>query len=95
GGVPAVRKNRKIAGGSPFPLYMRVKREGNLWTQSWSLDGASWSTNTTFSFPLTASAIGPYAGNFHSTGNAPAFTSQIDYLFNTASPIVPEDGGAP
>jgi hypothetical protein len=32
--------------------------------------------------------IGPYAGNH---GDANPYTTSVDYLFNTATPINPED----
>jgi hypothetical protein len=36
--------------------------------------------------------VGPFAGNYGKPEtNAPAFTSIVDYFFNTASPIDPED----
>jgi hypothetical protein len=76
------------------PVWMRVNRSGNTWTMSWSTDGSNYTTGSTFSYALTVSQIGPYAANASdSSGSAPAFTESIDYFFNTASPIVPEDGG--
>jgi regulation of enolase protein 1 (concanavalin A-like superfamily) len=40
---------------------------------------------------MTVAKVGPYAGNAGSP--PPAWTATVDYFFNTASPIVPEDGG--
>ena len=40
---------------------------------------------------LTVSSVGVYAGN--SGSNPPAFTAKVDYLFDSATPIVLEDGG--
>jgi hypothetical protein len=37
-------------------------------------------------------SIGPFAANHSGSGNSPAYTAQVDYFFNTASPIDPEDG---
>lgn len=71
-------------------LYMRVKREGNNFTQSYSLDGQTWMTATVYNKAIyVVSEVGLFAGN---AGDNPAFTASIDYLFNTASPIVPGDG---
>jgi lysophospholipase L1-like esterase len=88
GGTPTVRKDTAIAGGAP--LYLRVTRSANSWTGAFSTDGTTWRTAVTFSATLTLTGIGPFAGN--AGGAPPAFTSQIDYFFNTASPIIPEDG---
>lgn len=72
------------------PLYLRVQRQGQQWTLSYSLDGATWQTGFAFSRAMTVTAVGPYIGNAGS--NPPAFTGNIDYFFNTFSPIDPEDG---
>ncbi len=88
-GSPSSRLSVRIVSGNP--LYLRVNRLGNQWTELYSYNGTSWTTAGSFSHTLTVAKIGPYAGN---AGNpAPAFTSMIDYFFNTASPIAPEDGG--
>ena len=68
---------------------MRVKREGDLWTQSYSTDGVSFTETVSFTYALTTTAIGPYAGN--ASGN-PAHTAKIDYFVNLADPITDEDG---
>jgi uncharacterized repeat protein (TIGR02543 family) len=91
-GAVTIRKDSTISGGAP--LYMRVRRTGNLWTQFYSTDGQNWTTSVTFSHPFTVTAVGVYAGNDGTTSNnAPAHTGLIDYFFNVASPVVPEDGG--
>jgi hypothetical protein len=82
------RANNVISGGAP--LYMRVKREGDQWTQSYSYDGVDWMTSVTFTHPLTVTAVGTYAGN-EIGASSPAHTADIDYFFNTDSPIDPED----
>jgi len=93
GGGESYKIYKKLSAGAPAPLYMRVNRTGNTWTQSYSLDGTTWTVAGTFSQALTVSAVGPYAGNVGLNGNpAPAHTGVIDYFFNTATPIVPEDG---
>ena len=75
---------------SPMPMYMKIKREGNQWTQNYSFDNVNWNNSANYSRTLTVTAVGPYAGTA-GTVPAPAFNGNIDYFFNTASPIVPED----
>ena len=90
-GSPSVKVDQLIAQGSP--MYLRVVRIGNNWTISYSYDGAVWTEAVVFSHPMVVTAVGPYVGNYDSGGNAPAHTAVIDYFFNQADPIVPEDGG--
>jgi hypothetical protein len=93
GGAAAVRTDTRIASGTP--LYLRVNRTGNSWTQSYSFDGSSWTAAPAFNHTLTVSQIGPFAGNHgEPAASSPAFSARVDYFFNTASPIAPEDGGA-
>ena len=93
-GSPTVRINVAITPGNP--LYLRVKREGNLWTQFYSYNGTSWISAGSFSHMMTVTSIGPFAGNHGNPVSAsPAFTCLIDYFFNAASPIIPEDSAGP
>jgi len=74
------------------PLYLRVKRQGDQWTQSYSYDGANWITAANFSHVLSVTSVGPFVGNHgNPESSSPAFTGLIDYFFNTTSPIIPED----
>jgi hypothetical protein len=82
--IDSVITNTNVA-----PLYMRVRREGDHWTQSYSFDGQNWATSGSFQHALTVSTVGSFVGN---SGSNPAHTALIDYFFNTASRIVPEDG---
>jgi hypothetical protein len=102
--------NRAIAETSPAPLYMRIKRVGDSWTQSWSLDGEEWTVATTFDYEMVVKSAGLFAGNIGGAASlylatadapapnllasAPAHTAVFDYFFNMASPIDPEDGRA-
>lgn len=79
--------------GTMSPVWVRVTRTGDTWTESWSLDGTNFTSAPSFTFPMSATKAGPFVGNCCST-KSPAFTSSVDYFFNTASPIAPEDGGA-
>jgi IPT/TIG domain len=78
-------------------MWIRVNRTGSTWTQSWSNDGTTFTKAAPFSAQLTATAIGPGAGDDTDPQNHPApnFNAPIDYFFNTASPITPADGGMP
>jgi hypothetical protein len=90
GGTPTIRKDTVIAPGNP--LFLRVKRQGNAWTGSFSTNGSLWITAVSFSYALTVNAVGPFVGNHGvPASSSPAFAGLIDYFFNTASPISPED----
>jgi uncharacterized repeat protein (TIGR02543 family) len=71
---------------------MRVVRAGDKWQQYFSLDGSEWTLNKEFNFDMTVKRVGVYAGN-SKFGQAPipTHTVLVDYFFNTASPITPED----
>lgn len=88
GGAPSVRVDKVITNGAP--LYMRVLRAGHNWSLYYSYNGVDWITDKvlTFTYQLTVTKVGVFAGN---AGANPAFTSLIDYFFNTATPITPED----
>ncbi len=62
------------------PLYMRLTRATDTWTLKYSTDGTNWTTAGSFVHALTATAIGPFAGN--AGGSPPAFTAHIDYFNN-------------
>jgi regulation of enolase protein 1 (concanavalin A-like superfamily) len=74
-----------VAAGSAS--YLRVNREGDVWSLDYSADGVNWTTAGNFTQALAVNSTGTFVGN-----SGPAFTSQVDYFFNTAAPIVPEDG---
>jgi hypothetical protein len=89
--TPTVRLNSAMPGGPP--QWLRVQRSGNNWTMSWSRDGITFTTAATFTFALNVARIGPFAGNAGFNGTpSPAFTAQINYFFNSQSPIFPENG---
>lgn len=79
-----------------IPPYLRVTRTGSTWDYSYSFDGSAWTTAGTFTRGMTVTQAGLFAGNSNDqVYNTPDFVADIDYFFNTASPIIPEDGGAP
>jgi regulation of enolase protein 1 (concanavalin A-like superfamily) len=91
-GVAKQRVNVSLPAPTGGSLWLRVDRTGNQWTVSSSPDGTSWTTQASFSWTITANTIGPFAGN---AGNNPAWTALVDYFFNTAAPVDPEDPGGP
>jgi regulation of enolase protein 1 (concanavalin A-like superfamily) len=88
GGSPTVVANMPISVQGQS-MYMRITRAGNTWIQSYSFDGASWTTSASFARTLVVGEVGVFAGN--AGASPPAHTAVIDYFFNTAAPIVPED----
>jgi hypothetical protein len=63
------------------PLYMRVQREGNIWSAWHSINGWAWTLGAQFHHPLTVTGVGLYCGNTGTT--PPAFTSVVDYFHTT------------
>jgi regulation of enolase protein 1 (concanavalin A-like superfamily) len=75
-------------------FWVRVKRVGDDWTETWSADGTTYTTGAVLTQPLSVASIGPTAGTFKPGSDpAPNFMAAVDYFFSTASPIVPSDGG--
>lgn len=86
-GVPTIRRNVTIGPApSVAPLYLRVRRSGNQWTQWYSFDGSNWLTAVTFSHTLVVRSVGYFAGN---AINNPGVASAIDYFVNTADRVQP------
>ena len=77
GNSSTIINSELISFGSPF--LMRVRRNGDDWTQSY-YDGVNWIEAVTFSFPMSVNAVGVFAGN---AGNKPAHTGLINYFYNT------------
>jgi hypothetical protein len=78
------------------PLVLRLARNGNVWTGSWSTDGTTFNAAPNFTFDLNVAKIGPYAGTYAPTAvNSPSFTAIVDYFFATSSPIANQDGPLP
>ncbi|MCK5571900.1 MAG: hypothetical protein KAJ12_04035, partial [Bacteroidetes bacterium] len=68
-----------VIGANGFaPLYMRVKRERNIWTLSYSLNGTTWVEHITFQHDLTVTAMGLFAGN--NGASPPEHTGLFDYF---------------
>jgi len=66
-----------------IPVYMKVARQGDIWSQWYSLDGKAWALAARFFKRLTLASVGIFSSNAGS--QAPAFTSITDY-FRVSSP---------
>jgi regulation of enolase protein 1 (concanavalin A-like superfamily) len=77
--VPTVRGNLSlplVAG----PFWIRVRRSGDTWTQTWSTDGVNFNDGFVFNQPLSVTRLGPYVGNSAGSGLVPAMTATVDYF---------------
>ena len=73
-----------------LPLWMRLERVGDTFTQSWSEDGVNFTVaGTPFPYEMTVTETGLFAGN--RGPNPPAHTVLVDYISNTAAAPVDED----
>jgi hypothetical protein len=91
--VGRVRRNVIIEPDADDDLYLRIRRVGNKWFLWYSFNGTNWiTTGGSFNEELNVSKVGVYAGNTGSRGAIPAHTAVVDYFFNNAAPIDPEDG---
>lgn len=93
-GVSTPEYNAKLT-GLTSPMYLRINRSGDWWVLSYSADGTIWNTVDSFSYDMPVTAVGIIVGNEHSSPAPPlvppAITGSIDYFFNTATPITPQD----
>ncbi|MHC5028861.1 MAG: DUF1349 domain-containing protein, partial [Planctomycetota bacterium] len=90
GGNFVTRVNLGLGLDLPAPMYLRVNRTGTTWTVEYSGDGLNWTTAISYIDAMPVRAVGVYAGN--AGASPPAHTALVDYVFNTSSPIEPEDG---
>jgi hypothetical protein len=81
-------------GDPPGPYYLWLEREMGQWYLSYANDVTGWQKVGPFNWPLSVTRAGVFAGNFGPSGQEPAFTSRIDYYFDSQNPIAPEDGQA-
>ena len=78
-GAANTRHNVPITNSDP--LYMRVTRVGDEWTQWYSYDGVNWTSMTSFMHAMTVAGVSAYVGNENA-----ANTVAVDYFYNTAAP---------
>ena len=98
-GVPTIQYNETITPtASAAGYFLRVNRQGDDWLQQYSFNGADgdWTSGASFNLALTTTKGGIFGGNATPGGTQlpPAFTMIADYVFNTASPLSPEDSEA-
>jgi uncharacterized repeat protein (TIGR01451 family) len=87
--VETAQQSATIAPGGSS-LWLRVQRNGNNWTESWSADGSTFSTVGTFAQALTATDIGLWAGNYNPTASSsPAFSALVESFVNGAAATAP------
>lgn len=91
GGVATGRIKVKIGNSPVEPVHLRVARAGDTWTYYYSFDALVWIEAGSFTHAFSVSTVGVFAGN--SGPAAPAHTALIDYVFDFANPIIPEDNG--
>jgi hypothetical protein len=74
-----VKVDSTLAGAAGVaPIWLRVKREGNVWSQWYSVDGSTWHLVVRFHHAMTVAKVGVFAGN---AGSAPpAHESIVDYF---------------
>jgi uncharacterized repeat protein (TIGR02543 family) len=92
-GTPTIFYNVIITGGNP--AYMRVAREGETWTHSYSFDGETW-TEESFDMVFAGNRIGLYSGNATDAEpeQVPKHTAVFDYFYNMADPGPGDSGDA-
>jgi hypothetical protein len=92
----------KFVGGTPTPMihvqldgvtppYLRLTRTGDQWSFSHSMDGQTWISAGSFTHQLTVASSGVFSGNHTASGPSPEHVAIVDYFFNSAAPIIPED----
>lgn len=74
------------------PAYLRVTRVGSSWSFSSSEDGQAWFSAGSFVHSMVVTRSGVFGANHGTVPGIPAHTAIVDYFFNSAAPIVPEDG---
>ena len=75
-GSAVVRQYMPVSVGTP--LYLRLSRSGDSWTFRYSSNGTTWLDGATFTFPLTVTQLGVFAGSSGET--PPGFVLPIDYV---------------
>ena len=90
-GAPNQFANEPVT-ATPTELSMRIVRSGDKWQQWIKIDDQPWVMNKEFTFDMTVKRVGVYAANSKFAGaQIPDYTAVVDYFFNSAVPIEPED----
>ena len=73
-------------------VWIKVKRSGDTWTGWYSADGTTYTQATQFTQAFNSDSVGVFVANGDpGNGIPPGITCNVDYFFNTTSPISPED----
>ncbi|UCG51676.1 MAG: DUF1349 domain-containing protein [Candidatus Latescibacterota bacterium] len=90
---PSIYINQALA---DIPAYLKITRTGSLFEYEYSSDGTTWVTAGSFTRGMIVDQVGFFAANSNPIElDTPPFVANIDYFFNTATPIDPEDNGEP
>lgn len=91
-GTRVAQANQQLNDAPPevTSLYLRMVRSGNNWAWTYSYNGVNWKNGGNRNFELSVLKVGVFAGNGGTS--APGHTAVVDYFFNSAEPITPEDG---
>ncbi len=65
------------------PMYLRLARQGDVWTHRYSFNGESWQTAATFTQAMPVTGVGVHSGNHGTT--VPAHTAVVDYFSSLTS----------
>jgi hypothetical protein len=86
------RLNKSVGGLILAPLYLRVERQGDVWTLSHSPNGQDWTMVGSFTQPLAVTRVGVFAGNAADAGETPpAHTALVDFFAVASTPPPDED----
>lgn len=91
-GTTSARFNSAIAAGSA--RYLRISRVGDLWTCDYSADGVAYTPAGSFTQAYTVTSASVFVANHASSGDSPAHSAIVDYVFDTAVPVADEDMSA-
>jgi hypothetical protein len=84
-GSPATLYDVNIGANGVTPVYLRVKRELDTWTQFYSFDGSAWTSAGEFTRALTLQQVCLTARNGGTP--VPSFTALFDYFRATLPPL--------
>ncbi|NER83217.1 MAG: PKD domain-containing protein [Leptolyngbya sp. SIO1D8] len=89
-----IQYNAAVSKDLESDLFLKVKREGDDWTLYYALSEGNWVESSSFTYPMEVRAVGVFGGNEKPDENSdpPGHKVVVDYFFNSASPIDPEDG---
>lgn len=72
-----------VLSGADDAAYLKVTRDGDVWTFEYSSDGTTWSTAGSYTQEFSVASAGVLAGTTANPGIGPAFTVEVDYFEGT------------